>query len=51
MTTLQQRVPSLGTHPTAGANPGRAETRDLLGHAGYDLLVIGGGTFQRRRPV
>jgi glycerol-3-phosphate dehydrogenase len=42
MTTLQ-RVPSLGTHPTAGANPGRAETRELLGHAAYDLLVIGGG--------
>jgi glycerol-3-phosphate dehydrogenase len=42
MTTLQH-VPSLGTHPTAGANPGRAETRELLGHATYDLLVIGGG--------
>lgn len=42
MTTLQS-VPSLGTHPTAGANPGRTETRDLLGHATYDLLVIGGG--------
>ncbi|BBA96179.1 putative glycerol-3-phosphate dehydrogenase [Actinacidiphila reveromycinica] len=42
MTTLQ-RVPALGTHPTAGTNPGRAETRALLGHATYDLLVIGGG--------
>ena len=42
MTTLQ-RVPALGTHPTAGATPGRAQTRDLLGHATYDLLVIGGG--------
>jgi len=42
MTTLQ-RVPALGSHPTAGANPGRAETRDLLGRATYDLLVIGGG--------
>jgi glycerol-3-phosphate dehydrogenase len=42
MTTLQ-RVPALGTHPIAGVNPGRAETRELLGHAAYDLLVIGGG--------
>ncbi|WP_329130245.1 glycerol-3-phosphate dehydrogenase/oxidase [Streptomyces sp. NBC_01476] len=42
MNTLQ-RVPALGTHPTTGANPGRAETRELLGHATYDLLVIGGG--------
>ncbi|SDO66661.1 glycerol-3-phosphate dehydrogenase/oxidase [Actinacidiphila guanduensis] len=42
-TPLQQLVPSLGTHPTAGADPGRAETRDLLGHASFDLLVIGGG--------
>jgi glycerol-3-phosphate dehydrogenase len=42
MTTLHS-VPSLGTHPTAGANPGRGETRDLLGRATYDLLVIGGG--------
>ncbi|MBY8880490.1 glycerol-3-phosphate dehydrogenase/oxidase [Actinacidiphila acidipaludis] len=42
MTTLQS-VPALGTHPTSGANPGRAETRDLLGRATYDLLVVGGG--------
>jgi glycerol-3-phosphate dehydrogenase len=42
MSTLQS-VPTLGTHPTAGRNPGRSETRDLLSHATYDLLVIGGG--------
>jgi glycerol-3-phosphate dehydrogenase len=42
MDTLQ-RVPALGTHPTAGANPGRAETRDLLSRACFDLLVVGGG--------
>lgn len=42
MTTLQ-RVPALGTHPTAGRNPGRAETRELLSRATYDLLVVGGG--------
>lgn len=36
-------VPSLGTHPTAGALPGRAETRDLLARASFDLLVVGGG--------
>jgi glycerol-3-phosphate dehydrogenase len=42
MTPLQS-VPALGTHPTAGANPGRAETRETLGHATFDLLVIGGG--------
>lgn len=38
-----QHVPALGTHPTAGRNPGRAETRELLSRATYDLLVIGGG--------
>ncbi|MDX6349502.1 MAG: glycerol-3-phosphate dehydrogenase, partial [Streptomyces sp.] len=42
MSTLQS-VPTLGTHPTAGRNPGRPETRELLSHATYDLLVIGGG--------
>ncbi|MEC4016691.1 glycerol-3-phosphate dehydrogenase/oxidase [Streptomyces sp. H27-D2] len=42
MTTLQS-VPTLGTHPAAGLNPGRAETRDRLSNATYDLLVIGGG--------
>lgn len=42
MSTLQS-VPTLGTHPTTGRNPGRSETRDLLSHATYDLLVIGGG--------
>ncbi|WP_455358074.1 FAD-dependent oxidoreductase [Streptomyces sp. SYSU K21746] len=46
MSTLQS-VPALGTHPTAGSRPspvaGRAETRDQLAKATYDLLVIGGG--------
>ncbi|MCP3817223.1 glycerol-3-phosphate dehydrogenase/oxidase [Streptomyces sp. A3M-1-3] len=47
MSTLQS-VPALGTHPTAGsrtASPvaGRAETRERLAKATYDLLVIGGG--------
>ncbi len=42
MSTLR-RVPTLGTRPAAGPNPGRAETRELLSRAGYDLLVIGGG--------
>ena len=42
MTTLHS-APASGTHPTSGANPGRGETRDLLGRATYDLLVIGGG--------
>ncbi|WP_019544166.1 glycerol-3-phosphate dehydrogenase/oxidase [Streptomyces sulphureus] len=36
-------APALGTHPAAGSNPGRTETRDLLAHATYDLLVVGGG--------
>ena len=39
MTTLQH-VPALGTHPTAGRNPGRAETRELPSRATYDLPVI-----------
>ncbi|MBP2402054.1 FAD-dependent oxidoreductase [Streptomyces syringium] len=42
MSTLQS-VPTLGTHPAAGSNPSRAETRDRLSNATYDLLVIGGG--------
>jgi glycerol-3-phosphate dehydrogenase len=42
MTTLPC-VPILGTRPAAGPNPGRAETRDRLSGATYDLLVIGGG--------
>ncbi|MCW2873241.1 glycerol-3-phosphate dehydrogenase/oxidase [Actinacidiphila oryziradicis] len=42
MSTLQS-VPTLGTHPAAGRNPSRSETRELLSHATYDLLVIGGG--------
>ncbi len=42
MSTLQS-VPALGTHPAAGSNPSRAETREQLNKATYDLLVIGGG--------
>ncbi|MFI5659498.1 FAD-dependent oxidoreductase [Streptomyces sp. NPDC051684] len=38
-----QTVPALGTHPVAGSNPSRAETREQLSKATYDLLVIGGG--------
>ncbi|MFD8914454.1 FAD-dependent oxidoreductase [Streptomyces sp. NPDC059575] len=36
-------VPTLGTRPASGANPSRAETREQLSRASYDLLVIGGG--------
>ncbi|WP_419993588.1 FAD-dependent oxidoreductase [Streptomyces boninensis] len=43
MSTPQSTVPALGTHPAAGPNQGRAETRELLSRATYDLLVIGGG--------
>ncbi|MGI5141193.1 MULTISPECIES: FAD-dependent oxidoreductase [unclassified Streptomyces] len=42
MTTLQ-RVPALGTHPAYGSGPSRAETREQLSRATFDLLVIGGG--------
>ncbi|NLU66207.1 glycerol-3-phosphate dehydrogenase/oxidase [Streptomyces sp. HNM0574] len=42
MNTLQS-VPTLGTHPAAGNNPSRAETRERLANATYDLLVVGGG--------
>src|SRR6478735_7914859 len=42
MTTLQS-VPALGTHPASGSLPSRAETREQLSRAAYDLLVIGGG--------
>lgn len=41
--TVPGAIPALGTHPTAGRTLGRAETRDLLDRATYDLLVIGGG--------
>ncbi|WP_181787797.1 glycerol-3-phosphate dehydrogenase/oxidase [Streptomyces phytophilus] len=41
--TVPAGIPALGTHPTAGRTLGRAETRDLLDRATYDLLVIGGG--------
>ncbi|MEU6118400.1 glycerol-3-phosphate dehydrogenase/oxidase [Streptomyces sp. NPDC047117] len=42
MSTLQS-VPALGTHPADGSLPSRAETRERLDKATYDLLVIGGG--------
>ncbi|MFE2165357.1 FAD-dependent oxidoreductase, partial [Streptomyces sp. NPDC059447] len=42
MSSLQS-VTALGTHPTAGSNASRAETREQLAKATYDLLVIGGG--------
>ncbi|MEU0687256.1 glycerol-3-phosphate dehydrogenase/oxidase [Streptomyces uncialis] len=35
--------PTLGLHPFAGSHPGRAETREQLSRATYDLLVVGGG--------
>lgn len=38
-----QSVPALGTVPSFGPNPSRAETREQLSKAAYDLLVIGGG--------
>lgn len=42
MSTLQS-VPALGTHPASGSHASRAETREQLSKATYDLLVIGGG--------
>ncbi|MEV0369712.1 glycerol-3-phosphate dehydrogenase/oxidase [Streptomyces sp. NPDC050636] len=47
MSTLQS-VPALGTHPANGSRASygvasRAETREQLSKATYDLLVIGGG--------
>jgi glycerol-3-phosphate dehydrogenase len=38
-----QSVPALGTHPATGTGPSRAEIREQLSKATYDLLVIGGG--------
>ncbi|OAH11188.1 glycerol-3-phosphate dehydrogenase/oxidase [Streptomyces jeddahensis] len=38
-----QTAPALGTHPVSGSLPSRAETREQLSQATYDLLVIGGG--------
>jgi glycerol-3-phosphate dehydrogenase len=38
-----QSFPALGTHPAGGSLPSRAETREQLSKATYDLLVIGGG--------
>ncbi|MDI3390299.1 glycerol-3-phosphate dehydrogenase/oxidase [Streptomyces sp. B-S-A8] len=44
-TTLQNgpAYPALGLHPAGGSNPSRAETREQLAKATYDLLVVGGG--------
>ncbi|MGV9270990.1 FAD-dependent oxidoreductase [Kitasatospora sp. NPDC003701] len=36
-------IPTLGAERFAGRTASRAETRELLGKATYDLLVIGGG--------
>ncbi|WP_035845255.1 glycerol-3-phosphate dehydrogenase/oxidase [Kitasatospora azatica] len=36
-------IPTLGAERTPGHAASRAETRELLGKATYDLLVIGGG--------
>src|SRR5690349_15007481 len=41
-TTLQS-VPALGTRPASGFTASRAETREQLSKASYDLHVIGGG--------
>ncbi|MEV0039312.1 glycerol-3-phosphate dehydrogenase/oxidase [Streptomyces sp. NPDC050804] len=41
--SILESVPALGTHPAGGSLPSRAETRDTLSRAAYDLLVIGGG--------
>ncbi|MFK8905722.1 FAD-dependent oxidoreductase [Streptomyces sp. YS-3] len=41
--TTTQSVPALGTHPASGSTQSRAETREQLSKATYDLLVIGGG--------
>jgi glycerol-3-phosphate dehydrogenase len=38
-----QSVPALGTLPATGTGPSRAEIREQLSKATYDLLVIGGG--------
>src|SRR5919107_2914673 len=38
-----QSVPALGTRPASGFTASRAETREQLAKASYDLLVIGGG--------
>lgn len=35
--------PALGLHPAGGSDPSRAETREQLARAAYDLLVVGGG--------
>ncbi|MFD3518805.1 FAD-dependent oxidoreductase [Streptomyces sp. NPDC058657] len=42
MTTLQS-VPAPGARPADGSTASRAETRERLSKATYDLLVIGGG--------
>jgi glycerol-3-phosphate dehydrogenase len=43
MSTTLQSAPALGTHPAGGSLPSRAQTREQLSTATYDLLVIGGG--------
>ncbi|MDQ8703066.1 glycerol-3-phosphate dehydrogenase/oxidase [Streptomyces sp. LHD-70] len=43
--TLQNgpAYPALGLRPAGGSHPSRAETREQLAKATYDLLVVGGG--------
>src|ERR1700754_4570533 len=36
-------APALGTHPPAGPMPSRAETRERMATAAFDLLIVGGG--------
>ncbi|MCF3962057.1 glycerol-3-phosphate dehydrogenase/oxidase [Streptomyces fuscigenes] len=43
MNTPLRGAPALGTHPIGGSLPSRAEIRDQMDRAAYDLLVIGGG--------
>ncbi|WP_030907641.1 glycerol-3-phosphate dehydrogenase/oxidase [Streptomyces sp. NRRL F-5126] len=43
MNTTLSSAPALGTHLAIGSLPTRAEIRDQMDRASYDLLVIGGG--------
>ncbi|MGQ4513821.1 FAD-dependent oxidoreductase [Streptomyces sp. DW26H14] len=43
MNTALRSAPALGTHLAGGSLPSRAEIRDQMDHAAFDLLVIGGG--------
>jgi glycerol-3-phosphate dehydrogenase len=43
MSSTLRSGPALGTHPAGGSLPSRAEIREQMDRAAYDLLVIGGG--------